>query len=61
MIVEKIIENKVIIENGKVKTIFTEEVENNGGWLSIEEVDRLLTQSMNKAFEIRNQNGTPNK
>ena len=61
MIVEKIIENKVIIENGKVKTIFTEEVENNGGWLSIEEVDRLLTQSMNKAFEIRNQDGTPNK
>ena len=61
MIVEKIIENKVIIENGKIKTIFTEEVENNGGWLSIEEVDRLLTQSMNKAFEIRNQNGTPNK
>ena len=61
MFVEKIMENEVIIENGKVKTIFTEDVENNGGWLSVEEVDRLLTQSMIKAFEIRNQNGTPNK
>jgi len=53
---EKITENKVIVEKGQVKTIFTEEVGNNGGWLSIEEVDRLLTQTINKAFEERNQN-----
>ncbi|MDR1169255.1 MAG: hypothetical protein LBK97_00280 [Prevotellaceae bacterium] len=51
---EKITENKVIIENGNIKTISTEEAENSGGWLSVEEVDRLLTQSINNAFEIRN-------
>ena len=38
---EKITENRVIVENGEIKTIFSEEVENNGGWMDIEESRRL--------------------
>ena len=47
MIIEKTIENKVIVENGKIRTIFTEEIENNGGWMDIEEARRLTIEGLN--------------
>ena len=47
MIIEKAIENKVIVENGKIRTIFTEEIENNGGWMDIEEARRLTIEGLN--------------
>jgi len=48
--------SKVIIENGKVKTIFSEEIENNGGWMSVDEFCRLMDESVNKLEEmIKNQ------
>jgi len=48
MIIEEAIENKVIVENGKIRTIFTEEIENNRGWMDIEEARRLTIEGLNK-------------
>jgi len=59
---EQIAENKVIVENGEVKTIFSEEIENNGGWMTVDEFCRLMDESINKLEEmINNQNGYKNK
>jgi len=56
---EKITENKVIIENGEFKTIFNEIVENNGGWMDIEEARRLTIEGLNKLEkEMMNGNNT---
>ena len=52
---EKITESKVIVENGEIKTIFSEDIENNGGWMDIEESRRLCHESINKAREILKQ------
>jgi len=41
MIAEKIIENKVIIRNGKLKTILNEETQQRG-WMSVDECYRLV-------------------
>ena len=49
-------ESKVIIENGEVKTIFSEEIQNNGGWMSADELADLLIQSLTKTKELLNQN-----
>jgi len=57
---EKITESKVIVENGEIKTIFSEEIENNGGWMSVEEFGRLLRDSINKTIEMRKNNATLN-
>ena len=38
-------ESRVIIEDGKIKTIYSEEVINNGGYMSVEEFGRLLKES----------------
>jgi len=45
-------ESKVIIENGKIKTIFSKEIENNGGWMSVDEFCRLRDESMDKLDEM---------
>ncbi|MDR1160871.1 MAG: hypothetical protein LBK45_00890 [Tannerellaceae bacterium] len=59
---EKIAENKVVIENGEVKTIFTEDIGDNGGWLNIEESRRLCHEMVDKTREILKQkNATINK
>ena len=55
MIKEKINESRVILENGEIKTIFSEGIENNGGWMDIEEARRLTIEGLNKIeSEMRN-------
>jgi len=49
---EKDTGSKVIIENGEIKTIFSEEVINNNGRLSLEEISRLLLDGANKVIEL---------
>ena len=39
--------NRIIVENGKIKTIYSEEIENNGGWMDIEESRRLMIEEFN--------------
>ena len=51
---EKITENKVIVENGEIKTIFSEEVQNNGGWMDIEESFRLIKEGIKQVYENPN-------
>ena len=51
----KISESRVIIENGEVKTILSEEIQNNGGWMDIEEASRLWHEMVNKTREILKQ------
>jgi len=51
----KINESKVIIENGKVKTIFSEEIQNNGGWMTVDEMEKLLLQSISQKRKLMNQ------
>ena len=48
--------SKVIIENGEIKTILSDEIKNNGGWMSVEEMRRLLHESINKRRELLKQN-----
>jgi len=47
MIKEKIIGNKVIIENGKVKTILSEEAQLRG-WMTVDECFRLVRNGIIK-------------
>ena len=47
MIKEKIIGNKVIIENGKVKTILSEEAQLRG-WMTVDECFRLVRNGLIK-------------
>jgi len=47
MIVEKTIENKVIIENGKVKTILNEKTQQKG-WMTVDECFRLVREGIIK-------------
>ena len=47
MIIEKEIENKVIIENGEVKTILNEETQQRG-WMTVEECSRLVREGIIK-------------
>jgi len=47
MIVEQIMENKVIIENGKVKTILNEETQQRG-WMTVDECFRLVRNGIIK-------------
>ena len=47
--------NTVIVENGEVKTILTEETQRNG--MSVEEFRRLLHDSINKYAEVLTKNG----
>jgi 3-deoxy-D-manno-octulosonate 8-phosphate phosphatase KdsC-like HAD superfamily phosphatase len=53
-------ESRVIVENGEVKTIFSEEIENNGGWMTIDEMCDLLLQSLTKTEELLNQQNEKN-
>lgn len=46
-----IIENKVIIENGEVKTILNEETRKKG-YMTIDECGRLLHEMVNKTREL---------
>ena len=58
---KNISESRVIIENGKIKTILSEEIQNNGGWMTIEESRRLCHEAINKRRELLNQrNGSIN-
>jgi hypothetical protein len=47
----KVTESKVIVENGKVKTIFNEEIQQTG-WMDIEEAERLTLQYFEKLEEL---------
>jgi len=51
MTMNKVNESKVIIENGEIKTIFSEEILNNGGWMDIEESRRLTIEALRKRNE----------
>ena len=42
----KISESRVILENGKIKNILSEEIQNNGGWMSVEEAIRLCHEAV---------------
>ena len=48
----KINESKVIVENSKNKTIFSEEIQNNGGWMSVDEMFDLLEQDFTQSDEL---------
>ena len=47
MVEEAVMENRVIIKNGKVRTILTEETQQSG-WMSVDEMERLLHEMVNK-------------
>ena len=53
MIKEKITESKVIIENGEIKTVFSDEIENNGGWMSDGESMRLCLETIDRTEELQ--------
>jgi len=50
--------SRVIVENGEIKTIFSEEIQNNGGWMTIEEARRLIHEAINIRRELLKQNGS---
>jgi hypothetical protein len=52
MIIEKTLESKVVLENGKIRTVFSEEIENNGGWMTVDDFVRLGDAWINKMKEI---------
>ena len=56
---EKINENRVIIENGEVKTILCEET-HQSGWMTVEEFRRLGHEMVNKTREIFKQRNATN-
>jgi len=51
MVKEKITENKVIVENGEIKTILTEETKQSG-WMGVDEFVRLGDEWINKMKEM---------
>ena len=51
----KLNESRVIVENGKIKTIYSEEIQNNGGWMTVEEARNLTIQEITKYKELLNQ------
>jgi hypothetical protein len=53
----KIIESKEIVENGNIKTVFSDEI-NSTGWMTVDEMKNLLLQSMNKRKELLLKNGS---
>jgi len=53
---EQLAESKVIIEDGDVKIIFSDEIENNGGGMTIEEAGRIILDTVKKAIEMKNNN-----
>ena len=52
----KMNESRVVVENGEIKTILSEEIQNNGGWMSVEEMRQLLIDELNLIEEMRNGN-----
>ena len=46
--------NRVVVENGKIKTILCEDTQRNG--MSVEEARRLGHEKINKLFKILKQN-----
>ena len=50
---KKINESRVIVENGEIKTIFSEETQRTG-WMSIEEFVRLGDEWFNKMKQLSN-------
>jgi len=56
---EKITANKVIVENGEIKTVLTEETQQMG--MTVDEMERLLHEKVNKYRELLiNKNGSNN-
>jgi len=52
---EKLIESKIIVENGQIITIFSDEIENRGGLLTVEEGRRLFHKRIKKVREMLQQ------
>ena len=52
--IDKVHESKVVIENGEVKTIFSEEIQRTG-WMTIEESRRLCHEMVDKTRELLKQ------
>jgi hypothetical protein len=57
---KKLTESKVIIENGEVKTIFSEEIQKTG-YMTVEESKELMLQYFTKIKELNQQNASQNK
>jgi len=52
--IDKVHESRVVIENGEVKTIFSEEIQRTG-WMSIDEFRRLGHEMIDKTRELLKQ------
>lgn len=51
---EKINESRVIVENGEVKTILSEEIQKNG-YMTVEESRQLTLEAVRKIYEQNDQ------
>jgi hypothetical protein len=49
-------DNKIVVENGKIKTILNEQTIKNG-YMPIEEARRLSHEWLNKRWEMMHANG----
>lgn len=49
-------DNKIVVENGKIKTILNEQTLRNG-YMPIEEARRLSHEWLNKRWEMMHANG----
>lgn len=44
--------SKMFVENGEVKTILSEEIQKNGGWMTVEEARMLTENKIRKVYEM---------
>lgn len=43
---------KVFIENGEVKTVLSEEIQKNGGWMTVEEAKAITLAIIHKEYML---------
>lgn len=53
---KQITENSIIVENGKIKTLLTEQTIKNG-YMSLAEARRLSHERLNKKWKLLKRNG----
>ena len=44
--------SKVFVENGEVKTILSEEIQKNGGWMTVEEAKAITLAIIHKEYML---------
>ena len=47
---EKITESRIVVENGKIRTILSEEIQKNG-YMTVEESRQLTLEAIKKIYE----------